>query len=147
MSAPALYAAEQAGRIRACLHDQLLQSHRYAGYETGGVLGLRGGEIVCSYRDTDARAASDSYMPSPRVIDAIIRFHNEEGCDEICFIHSHPSGHRELSYADCHFAQEFLRLNPRYSRIGMMLAVDGALLLYRLSPSRQEPTAVPLKII
>lgn len=112
------------------------------------MLGLRAGEIICSHYDASAHAAPDFYIPSPeQTAAAIDRFHRIDGCDEICFIHAHPSGYSTLSTADRRFAQAFLHMNPQYSRIGMMLAVDEELLLYSLSPGCQTPAKLRLMVI
>lgn len=134
-------------RIRGALHEQLLREFRYTGRETGGVLGLHGGEIRCVYTDTAAHTASDLYLPSPlQLSEAIRRFHREEDCDGICFIHSHPRGFQRLSYADRRFAQAFLELNPRYSRVGMALCVEEELFFYFLDSTRPDPVLREVEI-
>lgn len=120
-------------QIHPVLLNHILLEYRYVDREIGGVLGLRDGLVIRSIRDTLGYADTEIYRPDPDVTAAAIRkLIQGESCDQICFIHSHPSQYPSLSHADIRYVQLFLQLNPIFENAGMAIVVGNTLKMFCL---------------
>ena len=134
-------------KIKTSLNRRTLAAFRYQDQEVGGALGIRNGEIVCHYLDQSGASGAASYHPNTEELSAAIgRFFLEAGCDDFCFVHSHPAGCSRLSYADLQFARSFLRLNPGRTHVCMALVVDEQIRFFCLDAKSGELREVPLEL-
>ena len=94
---------------------------------------MRDGSLIRAIRDTVGYADTGIYRPDPEGTAASIReLLQVEHCDQICFIHSHPSQYPSLSHADIRYVQLFLPLNPIFENVGMSIVVRNTLKMFCL---------------
>lgn len=132
-------------RIHPELLNHILLEYRYVDHEIGGVLGLRCGTVIRSIKDTEGYSDARIYRSNPDRIAAAIRsLLQADKCDQICFIHSHPSEHPSPSYADIRFVRLFLQMNPVFENAGMAIVAGNTLNMFCLYRSSYEIAPSPM---
>ena len=97
--------------VRETFLEALIAAFRWDGdgREKGGLLALRGSELVDCFVDTEGKRTPSAYTPSVPALTRRLEAWRGQGL-EPCFIHSHRSG-EGISAQDLRFAREYLSMN------------------------------------
>ncbi len=129
--------------ISRSLFHEIISTFAYEELEKGGLVFLRGNEIVSFFLDKSGSGTERAYRPNIRALRAAIRAEAEKGRGDFAFLHSHPVS-EPISGADVAYIRRFVQLNG-LDAFHLFLAFRDRLCCYRIAPA--DVTSVPVRVI
>lgn len=98
--------------INSRVYNEIMYTIGNAPIESGGILGMKDGEICAFYFDKGASTSYDAYIPNIKVLNEVIKRWSKRGIRFFGIVHSHANGYDKPSYNDEVYARNLLEQNP-----------------------------------